>query len=251
MSAKIIVIPNHKGGTGKTTTAISLASSVALRGFRVLIVDFDPQGQAATALGLPQENGVFNLLVGSSVDPFQWVRRTGRENLDLLPGDRTTASAQVVINAENRPIDAIKSAVRKLTKAYDYIFFDTAPSVGGIQERAIYAASLVIIPTATEFLSLDGLVKMSTTLKALREVHHWEGRLIGILPTFYDEQTRESRTSMEELHGAFPERILSPIHRATILRECAAEGKTVFEMNPQHRAAREYEALATLAIRKS
>jgi chromosome partitioning protein len=251
MPARIIVIPNHKGGTGKTTTAISVASSAALRGFRVLIVDFDPQGQAATALGLPQENGVFNLLVGASTNPFQWIRRTGRENLDILPGDRTTASAQVVINAENRPIDAIKTAVRKLAKAYDYIVFDTAPSVGGIQERAIYAASLVIIPTATEFLSLDGLAKMTTTLGALREVHRWEGRLIGILPTFYDEQTRESRESMTQLQDAFPERILSPIHRATILRECAAEGKTVFEMNPQHRAAREYEALATLAVRKS
>jgi len=251
MTAKIIISPNQKGGVGKTSTTVHVAHSLALRGFRVLIVDFDPQGQAATALGLPQESGVFNLLVNTKTDPFQWVRQSGREKLDILPGDQTTSTAQIVLNAENRPVDAIKTLLRKLAQAYDYLILDTAPSVGGIQERAIYSASLVVIPTATEFLSLDGMLKMNTTLLALRDKHQWPGRLVGVVPTFFDDQTRDSQQSMEDLKNGFGDVVLAPIHRATILRECAAEGKTVFEMNPQHRAAREYETLTTTIVRKA
>jgi chromosome partitioning protein len=83
-----------------------------------------------------------------------------RQGLDLIPGDRTTATAQIVINAENRPIDSVYQICRPLSKEYDYLVFDTAPSVGGIQERAIFAADLVLLPTATEFLSMDGLAQM-------------------------------------------------------------------------------------------
>lgn len=253
MSAKFIANPNQKGGVGKTTTASTLAYCLALRNRRVLLVDFDPQGQCSTVLGLPQEPGVFNVLINPSADIRQWIRVTGRAGLDLLPGDRTTATAQIVINAGPDPssMDYIRQVFKSISKEYDYLIFDTAPSVGGIQERAIFAADMVLIPTATEFLSLEGLGQMVETLTRLRDKHHWPGRLLGILPTFFDEQTRESKQSLDQLQGAFPETTLSPIHRATILRECAAEGLTIFEKDPQSRAAREYEELARLVVRMS
>ncbi|MCJ7432248.1 MAG: ParA family protein, partial [Anaerolineales bacterium] len=194
-----IVIANQKGGVGKTTSASSLAHGLALRNRRVLLVDFDPQGQCATALGINQEPGVFNALVNTRSDIHQWVRDTDRTGLNLLPGDRSTATAQIVINAENRPINSIRLLFKPLGKEYDYILFDTAPSVGGIQERAIYAADLALIPTATEFLSRDGLAQMMELLTALRSQHNWSGKLAGILPTFYDDQTSESRESLAEL----------------------------------------------------
>lgn len=178
------------------------------------------------------------------------------EKLQAHPLSRTdwrcaTATAQIVINAENRPIDSIRLLFKALGKEYDYIIFDTAPSVGGIQERAIYAADLVLIPTATEFLSMNGLAQMMELLNSLRDQHHWTGKLAGILPTFYDEQTSESHKSMAELKANFGESVLSPIHRATILRECAAEGKTIFEMDPASRASREYEALTRVVVKLS
>ncbi len=122
--------------------------------------------------------------------------------------------------------------------------------MGGIQERAVFASDLVIVPTATEFLSIDGMGQMLATLKTLQHKHQWQGRLVGVLPTFYDEQTTESKQSLAQLQETFNGTLLPSIHRATILRECAADGKTVFEMNPQHRAAREYESLAALVERK-
>jgi len=246
-----IVIANQKGGVGKTTSASSLAHGLALRSRRVLLVDFDPQGQCATALGINQEPGVFNTLVNIRSDIHQWLRDTERTGLSLLPGDRSTATAQIVINAENRPINSIRMLFKPLGKEYDYIIFDTAPSVGGIQERAIYSAVLVLVPTATEFLAMDGLAQMMELLSALRSQHNWNGKLAGILPTFYDEQTSESSESLTELKATFGDSVLSPIHRATVLRECPAEGKTIFELAPASRSSREYEELSRVVVKLS
>jgi chromosome partitioning protein len=251
MPAKIIVVANQKGGVGKTTTAVSVSHSLALRERRVLLVDFDPQGQCATSLAVNPEPGAFNVLVNPRSDIRQWIRDSGRTGLDLIPGDRTTATAQIVVNAENRPIDSIHQIFRELSKEYDYLVFDTAPSVGGIQERAIYAADLALIPTATEFLSMDGLAQMMELLGVLRDHSRWDGELLGILPTFYDDQTSESGKSYTDLQESFGDSVLQPIHRATILRECAAEGKTIFEMAPASRASREYEELGRVVVKRS
>ncbi len=238
---KTICVSNQKGGVGKTTTTVSIADSLARSGKEVLIVDFDPQGQCSTALGVASGNGVFNLLV-TDTNPGQWVRKTGREGLDIIPGDRSTATAQIVMSAENRPITAVQDALKPHHKDYDYIIFDTAPSVGGLQERAIWASNLVLLPTATEYLSSDGLMQILGMLKILKE-KGWKGKLAGILPTFFDEQTKESKATYQGLVENFADSVLDPIHRATILRECAAEGMTIFEKAPTSRAAIEYAAL--------
>jgi len=203
----------------------------------------DPQGQCAIALGLQQEPGTFNALVNPSAEIRQWIRNTGREGLELLPGNRATATAQIVLNAENRPVDAIEQLFKPYAPDYDFMIFDTAPSVGGIQERAIFASNQILIPTATEFLSMEGLSQIVAMIGSLQDAHAWPGTLTGILPTFFDEQTTESKQSMAQLVKTFNNSVLSPIHRATVLRECAAEGLTIFEKAPSSRASREYETL--------
>jgi chromosome partitioning protein len=170
--------------------------------------------------------------------------------LYLLPGDQQTMAAQTVLNAQDKPISAIRQSIQRFFKeGLHYILFDTAPSVGGIQERAVWASDLVIVPTATEFLSADGVSKVLLMMSVLQEKKNWRGNLLGILPTFYDEQTRESKATMENLHERFDVGVLSPIHRATLLRECAAEGRTVFEVDPLCRAAKEYEALTQQVLK--
>jgi chromosome partitioning protein len=223
---------------------------LAQRGKNVLLIDFDPQGQCATALGVNPEPCVFNLLI-TKQEASLWVRESGREHLRLIPSDRTTATAQAVINAEGRSFSAVLEAVKPLMRAYDFLIFDTAPSAGGLQERAIWASDLVLIPTATEFLSSDGLTQIVGTLNQLRETRNWKGKLLGVLPTFYDEQTKESKSSLDELKKKFGKAILSPIHRATILRECAAEGITVFEKDAKSRAAKEYEKLVSVILKRA
>jgi chromosome partitioning protein len=146
-------------------------------------------------------------------------------------------------------MDSIRVLLSGL-REYDFIFLDTAPSVGGIQERALFAADRVLIPTATEFMSTNGLGQMMTALEDMAK-RGWKGKLLGILPTFYDESTTESKETMQELQQTFEEAILPPIHRATLLREAPAEGKLVYELDPQHRATREYHALSEFVIRYS
>jgi len=246
---EIITITNQKGGVGKTSTVLNLGTQFAFTGRHSLIVDLDPQGQCAIGLGLPQEPGAFNLLVNTNFETRQWIRPSGRKGLDIIPGDRTTATAQIVINAENRPLEFIRDLLRPL-REYQYIFIDTAPSVGGIQERAIFAADHVLIPTATEFFSTNGLGQVIATLSQLAN-KGWEGKLLGILPTFYDEVSTESKETMQELIRNFGEAVLSPIHRTTLLREAPAEGKVAHEIDPQHRATHEYYALSQHVIKFS
>ncbi len=255
MTTKVICIANQKGGVGKTTTAVSLAHGLSQKGRRVLLIDLDPQGQSATALGCNPEPGAFYLLtMGSTPQETtfvqSWVRFSGREGLYLLPGNQQTMAAQTVLNAQDKPISAIRHSINRFFKeGLHYIIFDTAPSVGGIQERAVWASDFVIVPTATEFLSADGVSKVLLMMSILQEKKNWRGNLLGILPTFFDEQTRESKATMEALRERFDSSVLAPIHRATLLRECAAEGQTIFEVDPLCRAAKEYQTLTQLVMK--
>jgi len=255
MPTKVICIANQKGGVGKTTTAVSLAHGLSQKGRRVLLIDLDPQGQSATALGRSPEPGAFYLLtMGNTPQETtfvqSWVRFSGREGLYLLSGDQQTMAAQMVLNAQDKPISAIRQSIQRFFKdGLHYILFDTAPSVGGIQERAVWASDLVIVPSATEFLSADGVPKMLLMMSVLQEKKNWRGNLLGILPTFYDEQSRESKATMENLRERFDASVLSPIHRTTLLRECSAEGRTIFEVDALCRVAKEYEALTQQVLK--
>jgi chromosome partitioning protein len=239
---KTITVTNQKGGVGKTTSVIHLAHGLALAGHRVLVVDLDPQGQVAIALDIEQTSSVFSLLIGEQ--PPASLVANAREWLAVITGNKRTATAQSTMAADPTyyPLDYLARVLKPVAAHYDYIIFDTSPSVGGLQERAIWASDWVLIPSATEYLSLTGISDTVSTLKNLAN-RGWAGKLLGILPTFYDEQTRQSQESLEHLAQNFSAVLLSPIHRATLLRECAAEGKTAFEKDASSRAAKQYQTL--------
>ncbi len=240
----IITVANQKGGVGKTTTAVNLAHGLTRCGQRVLLADFDPQGQCATILGLKPESGAFNLLV-AEIPLAQVARATDRPGLLVLLGDRKTATAQTVLNVQRSPITYTRQRLLEPAAALniDTIVIDTSPSVGELQEQALWASDGVLIPCAVDYLATDGVYNITQTLKRLVEEFKWSGRIIGILPTFFDTVTRESKATLQDLQKRFSGLILEPVNRATILRECAVEGKTIFEIDPSSRAARQYQAL--------
>lgn len=251
MSVKVICIANQRGGVGKTTTAITLAHGLAQQGKRVLLIDLDPQGQAATALGRAPEPGAFYLLtmgLNEQETAFvrSWLRFSGREGLYLLAGDQQTVIAQTALDAQGKPISAIRHSISRFfkTNGPHYVILDTASNV----DRAIWAADLVILPTPTDFYSADRLNQMLQTLSVLQEQKNWRGKLFGILPTFYDETNRESQAALEEMQRRFGSSLLSPIHHMALLRECAAQGQTIFESDPLCRPAKDYLALTRLTL---
>jgi chromosome partitioning protein len=254
----VIAIANQKGGVGKTTSAISLAHGLSLRGREVLLIDLDPQGQSAVSLGMKAEPGAYYLLTpppGGVITVKQWIRKA-REHLWLIPGDISTNASQAQINAEGRPMSYIAEQLRTFSRngmGLDYVVIDTAPSVGGIQERAIWASNLVLVPAATEYLAADGARKIFEMMSQMQKEKEWKGKVLGILPTFYDDQTRESQLQLKEYKNIFKALVMSPIHRTTILRECPGLGRTIFETEAVSQAAEravdEYQAVVDYVLK--
>lgn len=244
-------IANQKGGVGKTTSAVNLAHGLSMKGYKVLLVDFDPQGQCAALLGLEQEPGAFQLLV-SEVPPDKVLRTTGRKDLDVILGDKKTATAQAVLSVQRAPISFTREALASIQKhGYQYVIIDTAPSAGDLQSQALWAADVVLIPCATDYLATDGVFSIVETLKTLGKDHKWKGKIIGVVPTFFDDITRESKATATDLQKHFGDLLMKPIHRATILRECAASGKTIFELANASRSAVEYGELVETVEQKT
>ena len=247
MAPRVITVSSQKGGVGKTTTAITLAHGLALRGKTVVLVDLDPQGQVTVTLGLDPGQGVFKALV-TDASLNQVIRGSGRGNLWVVPGDKRTSTAQTITALErgDKSLEAVREVfVRPFNGHPDYVIFDTAPSVGGLQEGALFAAHLALIPAALDLLALYGVTGVLETLGNLVQRYQWPGQ-VAILPTFYDEVTRHSRENLAKLRAELGGQgllILDPIHRATAIRDSVAEGKTLFETDPNGRPAEEYGKL--------
>lgn len=232
-----IAVANQKGGVAKTTTAVTLAHGLALKNYSTLLVDLDPQGQCASHLGIDRANGVFDLLVNGP-DLRDVVRTTGRPDLWLLPGSKRTRVAESMMVVQRQGVETLGMLLSdRINGGLHFLVMDTAPSAGGLQENALYCCDLLIIPSAVDHLSLEGVREVLNTLRALGRP---QPPLVRILPTFFDEVTRESAANLAALRQTFDGAVWDPIHRAAVLRECPALGKTIFEHGPESRAADEY-----------
>jgi chromosome partitioning protein len=225
---KIVAFANQKGGVGKTTTAVTLAHGLASQGKRTLLVDLDPQGHAAFALGLEKSPGLYRLIVME--EPLKDIVVNARNNLDVLPGDKRTEKVKRQITLSDFR-ESILADVLRATD-YDVVLIDMAPSLDVLHINGLVASDFVIIPTRLDALAVDGVKEILLTMGEVgQRGHTFQG--YSIVPTFFDRTTRETLAQFKEIIRAFNHRVWPPVPQDTRVREAAAFGKTPWEYAPE------------------
>lgn len=238
-----IAILNQKGGTGKTTTTISLAAGLAARGKRVLVVDMDAQGHVGISLGAKTDKSLFHVMV-EDLDP-QKCAVTIRDNFDIIPSNETLASAEIYLARMNEGRDKILRTRMKNVGDYEYIILDCGPSLSLLNMNALTYAQSIIVPVACDFLSLVGVKQILKTLKNVNQYLLHPVDIMGILPTFYDRRNKISNEAVNTLKGYFKEKVLPPIRVNTRLKEAPSHKQTIYEYAPDSNGARDYARLVS------
>lgn len=223
----IFALANQKGGVGKTTTAVTLASRFAQLGYKTLLLDLDPQGHVAFSFGMEKKAGLYRWLVME--EPLKDLVLPVRENLDILSSDKNTEKVKRHITLMDFRESILKDKLEKLD--YDVAILDLAPSLDVLHINGLIASDWVIIPTRLDAMAVDGVKEILLTMG---EVGQRGYRFAGysILPTFFDRTTRETITQFQEIVQAFGDHVLPPIPQDTRVREAPAYGQTLWEYAP-------------------
>lgn len=245
--AHIVSVVNQKGGVGKSTTAVNLASYLAHMGKYVLLVDLDPQGNASSGLGhdISNTRGTYEAMAGLA-ETKDLIVASGQEGLHLLPANPNLAGASVeLVNEMNRE-RKLHAALLGVRNNYDYILIDNPPSLGMLTINGLVAADSVLIPVQAEYYALEGLGQLMNTVNMVKQSIKPELEVMGAVITMFDSRTKLSQQVLEELYKHFPNRIFrSVIPRSVRLAEAPSFGQSILHYDPESKAAKAYERLAT------
>lgn len=232
---KVFCISNQKGGSGKTTIAITLASHFAMKGIKTLLIDTDSQGHDALCLGKSRSDGLYHLIVNH--EPLNQVCVETRKDLFLIPNDKSSISVQQYLWAHPGRINSLHKILTEATN-FKVVIIDTSPSIEFLQILSLVASDFLLIPTRMDFCSIDGVGQMLTTLQGLKQYSEvTPPRLVGVIPFQYDQSTAETKKNLSELSRTLGyELILPPIPSDTLAREATAHGQTIWEYAPKCRA---------------
>ncbi|MBN1898469.1 MAG: ParA family protein [Spirochaetes bacterium] len=241
---KSIVIANQKGGVGKTTTAINLASFLAAFEKKVLLIDIDPQGNATSGLGVEKDQ-IDRTIYDFMIDPDERINNLLEckiKNLYIIPSNVHLAGAQVeLINMENREY-RLKKIVDDLRAEFDFIIIDTPPSLGILTLNGLVAADTVLIPLQCEYYAMEGLTQLLNTIKRVKKVLNPGLELEGILLTMYDSRTNLSSQIVSEVTDYFKEKVFKTIiPRNVKLSESPSFGKPIDQYQPDSTGALSYK----------
>ncbi|MDR1361897.1 MAG: ParA family protein [Holosporaceae bacterium] len=227
-SSSVIAIINQKGGVGKTTTAVNLATAIAAIGRKVLVVDMDPQGNATTGFGMPKGkklNSSYGVLLGLS-DAADVIRETIVDGLFLIPSTIDLSAAEVELFSLQDRDCKLKQALSNLH--YDYIFIDCPPGFGFININALNAANKIIIPLQCEFYALEGLAQLFNTIQGVRNSINKNLLISGIVLTMYDRRNNMSSVIANDVRTHFKHLVFDTvIPRNVRISEASSYGKPI------------------------
>src|SRR5436309_16106582 len=247
--ATVIAFANQKGGVAKTTSTLNLGVAFAETGLKVLCIDLDPQGNLTMSQGLNPdsiERSMFDVLVHRL--PIGEVIE--QREIDVAVASIDLAGAELALSSQIGRERALQKAIEPIRSRYDYILIDTPPSLGLLTINAFVAATGVIVPVQTEYLSLRGLVQLENTLEMVRENLNPEVSIIGSVPTMFDKRITHSREADEILRENFGDLVYQTRIRKTIrFAEAPVKGTSVLGYEPSGEAAEMYRDLAKEVLR--
>lgn len=247
--SRVIAILNQKGGVGKTTTAINLGAYLAKAGRSVLVIDFDPQGNATSGLGLDKQS-----VAATSYDILhdptlidKAIHETTTENLFILPTNAGLANAEVELVGKDKREFALKTALGPL--AYDIILIDCPPALGLLTVNALVAADQLLIPVQAEYYALEGLSQLLSVMQRVKQGLNTKLELLGVIVTMFDSRTSLSEQVHDELKKHFGTKLFKTvIPRNVKLAEAPSHGRPVADHDKWSKGARAYKALAKEVI---
>ena len=213
ISTRILAIANQKGGVGKTTTAVNLATSLAAVGKTVLLIDLDPQGNASTGLGISRQNRVvstYDLLFGGCT-ANQAAVATRVPRLSIVPASVHLAGADIeLVTAESREF-RLREALRTGTEDFDYVLIDCPPSLSLITLNALVAAHAVLVPLQCEFFALEGLSQLVRTIDRVRDTFNPQLEIQGVVLTMYDKRNNLSQQVADDVRAFFGPKVYTTL----------------------------------------
>jgi chromosome partitioning protein len=248
--SKIISIANQKGGVGKTTTAINLSSALAHFGKSVLLVDFDPQGNAGRGLGIDitsLSETVYEAVTDQNVDINSIIKITPEANLSLIPSNLRLAALDSYLQSHvvNEPFLMLKNALKKLSHHYDYIIIDCPPSLGLLSINALAASTSVIIPVQCEYFAMEALASILGTVNKVQNDYNPDLKIEGFLLTMYDQTTSLGTEIAQQVRHLFKESTFTTIiPRNVSIPEASMRGQAVTSWRPSAQGSLAYFAVA-------
>ncbi|MBR2788585.1 MAG: ParA family protein [Erysipelotrichaceae bacterium] len=246
--ARKIAIANQKGGVGKTTTSINLAAGLAYLNKRVLLVDFDPQGNATQGLGYRVGLGdptVYDAILNDDVNISECIRTLQKPPLDILPSNINLAGADLELaKIEEGRESYLKRALADIENRYDFIVIDCPPSLGLLNTNALTAADSVLIPVQSEYYALEGITQLLQTIRLVQRLFNPNLKIEGVLLTMYDARTNLSAEVGQEIRKHFKEKAYRTyIPRNIKLSEAPSSGLSIYDYALNSEGAKAYVAL--------